>query len=388
MKILCHSEFKVPTGFARVSQSIFARLKKAHEITVLDWYESTDSLFLGINIIGKQYKDDEFGINKLLQVYSQYDVIYILNDVWNTTKILAALKKQSGGVGLPKIIVYFPVDAELHNPKWYEHFDIVTHAVTYTKFAKEVVAAAVPALRDSIKIIPHGIDTDVFYKSPTPKEKIREKLWGSKRLNDAFIFISTNRNAPRKKLDITIRAFAEFLKKTGAKDAWLHLHCGMVDYGIPIPTIIKQFGVDHRIMVTSTEAQMQNISSEMLNLYYNAADVGLNASLGEGWGLCSIEGAVTGAPQIVPDHSACTELFGAGRGLLVDIASDIMLDGCYTMGKLPDYAHMAVCMESYYTAKKNNEELFNDGERAREYFNRSKFSWKVISTQWENLFNN
>ena len=240
MKILWISEHKVPTGFARVSQALVSRLNKKHDITVLDWYETSNSMSSGVNVIGKLYRDDDLGVSRMLQVYSNYDAIYILNDVWNIDKYLAALKKESAGGYLPKIVIYFPVDAAFHNPIWYANFDIVSHAVTYTKFAKDVIVDAVPSLKKSIKIISHGVDTDTFFKSPKPKSEIRHQLWGSKALADAFIFLSTHRNTPRKRLDITIRAFAEFLKMTGAKDAWLHLHCGLMDYGIPIATIIKQ----------------------------------------------------------------------------------------------------------------------------------------------------
>ncbi len=389
MKILWVSEFKVPTGFARVSKSIVSRLNKKHDITVLDWYQLKASFDCGVKVIGKKDEKDEFGVLQLMQVCEEYDAIFILNDVWNIDKYLSAIKKGAiHSALLPKIVIYFPVDAELHNPAWYSNFDIVSHAVTYTQFAKGVVCKAAPQLRKKIKIIPHGVDTDTFYPSPTPKHKIREYLYGSKALRDKFIFFTSNRNTPRKKIDITIRAFSEFVKKNKVEDAYLHLHCGMMDYGIHIPTVIKQFGIDNRIIVTNKENMMQNIPSDMLNLYYNATDVGVNSSLGEGWGLCNIEHAATGAPQIVPNHSACAELF-RGRGALVDTCGDIMLDECYTLGKLPDYKHMAECMYAYYSLSGNRSERpdgFNDGDKAYRYFTQPKFNWTVIAAQWDELF--
>lgn len=388
MKILWISETLVPTGFARVSQSIVSRLNKKHDITVLDWYQTDDSFNLGVRVTGKLHANDEFGIDKMLKIYNKYDAIYILNDVWNINKYLAALKKDTDGIGLPKIIVYFPVDAKLHNPKWYENFNIITHAVTYTKFAKDVVGSAVPSLKKHIKIIPHGVDTNIFFKSPMPKADIRHQLWKKKTLTDAFIFMSAHRNNTRKRLDITIRAFAQFLKITGAKDAWLHLHCGLMDFGVPIPTLIKQFKVDNRIMLTNNQVMMQNIPTDLLNLYYNAADVGLNSSLAEGWSLTNCEHAVTGAPQIMPNHSACKELF-TGRGALIDTVADAMLDGSFTMGKLVDYKHMAMLMAAYYMDSKSKNEkssFINDGLRGQKYFCQKQFSWSAIADQWNELF--
>jgi len=45
-------------------------------------------------------------------------------------------------------------------------------------------------------------------------------------------------------------------------------------------------------------------SDEAINQLYNAADIGINTSDGEGFGLCQLEHMYTGAPQIVTDVGA------------------------------------------------------------------------------------
>jgi hypothetical protein len=52
------------------------------------------------------------------------------------------------------------------------------------------------------------------------------------------------------------------------------------------------------------------IDDASLCALYNACAVGLNTSLGEGFGLVSFEHAATGAPQLLPDHAALRELWG------------------------------------------------------------------------------
>ena len=47
-----------------------------------------------------------------------------------------------------------------------------------------------------------------------------------------------------------------------------------------------------------------------LTALYNACAVGINTSLGEGFGLVSFEHGATGVPQIVPGHAALRELWG------------------------------------------------------------------------------
>ena len=53
------------------------------------------------------------------------------------------------------------------------------------------------------------------------------------------------------------------------------------------------------------------VDDRELNLLYNACDVGITTSMGEGWGLVSFEHGAAGAAQIVPDHSAAPKS-GAG----------------------------------------------------------------------------
>ena len=59
-----------------------------------------------------------------------------------------------------------------------------------------------------------------------------------------------------------------------------------------------------------------DLSDADLNRLYNACDVGINTSMGEGWGLVSCEHGAAGAAQIVPDHTGCAELW-RGRGELI-----------------------------------------------------------------------
>ena len=47
----------------------------------------------------------------------------------------------------------------------------------------------------------------------------------------------------------------------------------------------------------------------MLNLIYNATDVGLSTSMGEGWGFVPMEHAAAGVAQILPRHSALAEIW-------------------------------------------------------------------------------
>jgi hypothetical protein len=42
---------------------------------------------------------------------------------------------------------------------------------------------------------------------------------------------------------------------------------------------------------------------------YNAADIGINTCIGEGWGLVNTEHGAAGVAQLVPDHTSLAEIF-------------------------------------------------------------------------------
>jgi D-inositol-3-phosphate glycosyltransferase len=70
---------------------------------------------------------------------------------------------------------------------------------------------------------------------------------------------------------------------------------------------IREFGVGDRVSVNPQGGGVRD--DRELNLLYNACDVGINTSMGEGWGLVSFEHGATGGAQIVPEHTACAELW-------------------------------------------------------------------------------
>ena len=67
----------------------------------------------------------------------------------------------------------------------------------------------------------------------------------------------------------------------------------------------------------------QGFPVEVLNKIYNVCDAVVSSTLGEGTGLAQLEAMACGTPVISPDNTACTEIIGEDRGLLVDSGADI-----------------------------------------------------------------
>lgn len=277
-EMLVVGDLVTPTGFSRVLHSLIKHWKNHYNITGLGVNYKGDPHDLGIPVYPAQVgnSQDIYGIGRFLDIISQkrFDIVFILNDAWVISYYLKELKKIN--VPLPKIVTYSPVDARYHDPDWYKDFDIVTKSYTYTNFGKEVMDITSKNL--NVGVIPHGTDSDIFYKKD--KMASRARLFGESaeklgKIEDLFVVLNANRNQPRKKLDITIRGFSEFAKDKPSS-VKLYMHCGVVDSHIDIVKICERYGVAERLIISSLNRGVQRVPDEKLNDIYNASDVGVN----------------------------------------------------------------------------------------------------------------
>lgn len=383
-KILLMGDGILETGFGRVLHSIAKFLYNDYKYSI-SW--------LGLNYDGDPHdfpyrmypaksNTSLYGFDRtpIILQREQPDLIFILNDVWIVDQYLEYIKKFYGERKRPPIVVYFPVDAEDHDIAWYKHFDIVDLAVTYTNFGKEVATQAAPGI--DFKIMPHGVDSEDFFKIDMPIKEIRRQLFPhNPELMDTFIFLNANRNQPRKRLDITLQAFSLF-SRDKPENVKLYLHCGVEDKHINTLVLAERYNIDKRLILSGKGKGIQRLPISTLNVIYNATDVGINTGIGEGWGLTSVEHAVTGAPQIVPAHSACKELFSE-CGVLVPPSLPSVIEGICTTGYEVRPDDVAKAMDIIYT----NRQLYNQLSVAGyKKFTDEAYSWKKITEQWNTYF--
>lgn len=387
LKVLFVSDLVAPTGFSTVSHNIIKFLGDDFDVTGL-----------GVNYKGDPHHHDFpiypamsgpggniYGVDRLCNILmnNKFDVVYILNDAWVVGYYLDAIKKNVTNP-LPKIVVYFPVDSRFHSKVWYKDFDIVTRAFTYTEFGKQVVKEAVPELE--VGVIQHGVDSLTFYKKFDSKGDAKIALLGQEayKMGDPdslFFVLNANRNQPRKRLDITMEGFSIFAKNK-SDDVRLYMHCGNTDSAIDVLYLSERYGINNRLIMTNLTRGIQRVSEEKLNLIYNACDVGINTSMGEGWGLTNVEHAVTCAPQIVPRHSACEEIF-KDCGLLMETITNYMFDNSQTVGKLTTPEEVARCLDVLYRDKELRQDL---GNKSLEKLTSPKYEWENIAAIWRDVF--
>jgi glycosyltransferase involved in cell wall biosynthesis len=381
MKILWCSDGVTPTGFSRVAHSVIQYFPPDWEVhhLAINYRGDPHNYRHHIYPAMRAGDYDVWGFSRLKEfTLSQFDLIFVLNDIWVIDQFLDQFKKQSEE--LPPIITYFPVDAEGFDSDWFRHKDIVSCYTTYTEFGKSVIE---PFVDDKdIAIVPHGNDNSVFYQIHEDRKKAKIDLFSSfPHLLDSFIVLNANRNQPRKRIDIAMEGFSLFAQDKPDNVYYYH-HGGLKDVGWDIVKLSRRYGIDKRLVTTANEQNIQQVPVELLNLIYNATDVGLNTSMGEGWGLTASEHAATGAPQIVPDHSACKELF-EDCGLLIPVSSSFTYENTLTIGRVVSPEDVAEQLNILYGDSQLYELLAKSG---KEKFTSDEYSWEAVSKQFQKLF--
>jgi len=387
IKVLFWGDGVIETGFARVLHSIAKYLPQ--EKFNISWlavnYFGDPHPYHNLRIYPASLKGDIYGLKRIPDLINieKPDVIFILNDAWVQHPMLDAIKQAYGNNPLPKIVSYIPVDAKDHDPDWYANFDIVTHPVAYTEFGKIEIIKARPDLENKIKVINHGVDLSVFHPLKDSKEQVKKTIFPNRPdfYQDSFIVLNANRNQPRKRIDITMEAFKLFAegKPLNVK---LYLHMGVQDSHINISKMASRLGLADRLIITSLRNGVQTVTTERLNLIYNATDVGINTGLGEGWGLVNMEHAVTGAPQVVADSSALQELY-YDCGLTIPTTMSYTLDNIMTTGMLVKPEDTAEKLQILYEDKELYKTL---SKRGAAKFSSPEYSWREIAKQWATLF--
>ncbi len=106
----------------------------------------------------------------------------------------------------------------------------------------------------------------------------------------------------------------------------MFLHCGLdTPSGYAILDLLEveamRAGVDVgqvKERIKTFSPRLGGIQDSDMNLAYNAADVGLNTCMGEGFGLCQLEHAALGKPQITSRVGALADIFAEGGAVLVE----------------------------------------------------------------------
>ena len=383
-KLLWVGDIVAMTGFARVTENVLERLVDGFEIVVLgnNWWGDPHPLQEKYRMYpsSNRYQTAPFGEQRIREIVEkeQPDVVFTINDMWIINaqyQQIQDLHKQ----GKFKFVGYAPMDSYNWIGCLADTANEWDGIVSYTEFgAYEFVKGGI---KKPIAVIPHGVTHGQFF--PVDKQEARKRLGLPQ---DAFIVFNGNRNQFRKRIDITIEAFAKFA--VDKPDAQLYLHMGGKDQGWDIMAVfareMTKVGLDpnNRIILSGNDAHPPNVQVEALNLIYNAVDIGVNTCKGEGWGLVNFEHAACRVAQIVPDHTSCKEIF-EGYGKLIR-CDHVDVDTNYAREMpCPSADHLAELMTELY---EDREKLDAVAELCYVRATDEQFSWDTVASQFGGIF--
>jgi glycosyltransferase involved in cell wall biosynthesis len=400
MRILFFATYPTqPTGYARIGNILSNALATAgHEVHYLGISNFPHSaidraIHPFIHLIDalaerKEASAEMYGVDIMCAQIAQLkpDLVFLYNDVIVINRILNEfiLTKIEKNF---KLCIYLDLVYTYQRLQYFQN--IQTWADRIFVFSdcwqQNLIQLGLPPAK--ISVLPHGFDAELFQ----PRDTVASKaLMGF--APDDFLILNTNRNAYRKAHDITIEAFLIFLVKYDYKPQ-LKLFLNMLQeskQGYNLLELIKigclKRGADYEKVVLQhifIRNSNEYLPDEKLNVLYNASDVGLNTCLGEGFGLCNLEHAGVGKPQIVSQVGGLADIFTPAYATLIAPKIDLYLSpltedhqGYIQVCAAEDFA---VALEKYYLDKELAQE---HGALARETL-RKKYDWGNI-LRWLN----
>lgn len=385
-KLLIVADAACATGFAQVSHNLIMRLHNEWEISVL-----------AVN-----YKGDPHPIQQYAQVYSPQavqpldyygyyrindlqkkikpDVVLHINDPWVLSEYMQVLKPNTPG----KLVFYTPVDAINVKSMYITPLNKFDRGIAYTKFGADVLIAG--GYNSTLDIIPHGVDTTIFF--PMNKIETRQTMIDKKFVQnlaiDDFIVQIVDRNSLRKRIDLALYGFALWANSK-PKNVKLWYHGALMDEGYDIAQLADFFGISDRMIYTSkTINPATGVDISMVNAAYNAADVKVSLSGGEGWGLTAMESMATRTANMVVNAAAYSEWAKGGVHYIkpsgIPLVSTKGLNTIQAQADLDDYI---LGLERMYSEESYRKYIANAGY---EIVTREEYTWSNIASRFDAIF--
>jgi glycosyltransferase involved in cell wall biosynthesis len=373
-------------GYAPWPNEVVARIRDEGIAGVAGNYDSTTATDYAH--CGCRYEDPKqegFGYNKIQEYLDMVnpDVVMIYNDPYTISKFIESMKHEHGKSPYKLWLYVDQVYTGIAPPLieiLHKHADRI---YCFTEIWKKKFLEYGPF--PDVRVLGHAVDANVFTcMSSETRKGIRTNMGVS---DDAVVFLNINRNSQRKRLDLTVAGFVGLLKKNPTSPYYLIVASNLqpqtgAHYDVQRIFIeeLKENGMDvqtfaRRLLLIDTSPP--NVwSDEAINQLYNSADVGINTSDGEGFGLCQIEHMYTGAPQIVTDVGAYRDFMDSSVAEFIPVTGKHYFAGGMPHGfSCPSFLASDVT-ESMVTM------IGRLSERRANVANYTYPSWSRVCDQW------
>lgn len=337
----------VGSGYGEQARIFIPRLQAlGHELAVACNY-GVQGMCLEAGV--SYYPSDSDWGNTNLASYCEHfeaDLVLALCDAW-------VLRPDEWPGSVPTVAVWAPVD----------HYPVppaVSAALAHERIRPVAMSRFGEAMMRDVGLqpvyVPHGVDRSLFHPRPDDRDAIRAELGIPP---DAFLVGMVAANTgnpmlPRKAFPQAFLGFSRFA--ADHPDVWLYAHTQIAAGkagGINLDSLTVAAGCPTgRVRYPPSAVWHLGWSAAQVSNLYQAFDVLLNPSMGEGFGVPIIEAQACGVPVIASDHSAMTELTRAGWLVGGDPWWDALQDSWFTV---PSVGSIQTALEAAYERRGDQE---------------------------------
>ncbi len=199
---------------------------------------------------------------------------------------------------------WMPIDHNPCPPRVTHMMKKADYPIVYSLFGlQEATREAVP----NVTYIPHGIETGIF--KPGDKATARRQIGAPE---NAYIvsMVAANKGFPsRKAFGENLSAFGEFAKMHPEAILYLHTVRGPQQGGVNFDALIPACDIPfEKVRFVDQYLNAIGLQAEYMASVYQASDVLLASSMGEGFGIPIVEAQACGCPVVTTAWTSSPEL--------------------------------------------------------------------------------
>lgn len=366
-KLLWVGDACVATGFARATHYILDTLRHSFDVTVLGMNHLGDPDHGYPYLIYPTERGDVLGLRQIIPVCKKVnpDVIVFQNDVWNIPHYIKKLREES--ISTPVVAVLAVDGKNLQGQK----LDGVSLAIFWTEFAQ--TEAREGGYDGPSVVIPLGIDLDIYKMEQlahidklrtfarTRVQRTEDSTFDLEAFMNGFVVLNVNRNQQRKRLDLTVDIFAEWVHSRNITDAFLMVQaCPTGEQEYDVAQLMDYYGLYDRLLLIYPDIRV-GVPEKELVWTYRCADVGFTTTQGEGFGLTTFEMMACGIPMVVPNWAALGELCGDAAIRVPCSSIAATQRGVNVIGGVIDRDDAVKALDALYRSKDLRTELATRG---------------------------
>ncbi len=399
-RVLIVSDFACATGFGRVMENLLARLDLTNwtpYIIALNYHGDPVPLreryphIFPASVGG----GDAYGVSRIAAICTQVQptLLVIQSDAWLVPLYLERL--QLAGVTQPPTLAYCPPDSK-NQPggRLLTKFGVKT-LVTPTDFGrKELILGG---YEGKAEVLPYGVDTELY--KPLDQVECRKTLYFPEEIFHDFVVGRADRNAQRKRYDLTIEGFAKWWVGAGQPlDAWFYAHCAMKDIGYDLIQLCSYWGrelgvgdaIERRLLYKPGLRPGVGLPERSMPAVYNTWNLHLSTAMGEGGGLVALESAACGVGQALVEYAAYGEWWGEDAAWMMPVRHSITTagGGVNTQGGCTGVDDVRLALNEAYASWKGrgHTNLVTRSKQALTVARSNKHNWDTLAARFFELW--